>query len=67
MAGTVFIFGLGYVGRPLGRRLAAAGWHKKADLHEHLVLDHRAASLFSISKGKIYRMAIQTDGITIKC
>ena len=26
MAGTVFIFGLGYVGRPLGHRLAAAGW-----------------------------------------
>ena len=26
MAGTVFIFGLGYVGRPLGYRLAAAGW-----------------------------------------
>ena len=26
MAGTVFIFGLGYVGRPLGQRLAAAGW-----------------------------------------
>lgn len=26
MAGTVFIFGLGYVGRPLSRRLAAAGW-----------------------------------------
>lgn len=26
MAGTVFIFGLGYVGRPLGNRLAAAGW-----------------------------------------
>ena len=24
MAGTVFIFGLGYVGRPLGHRLAAA-------------------------------------------
>ncbi|MEC7305706.1 MAG: NAD(P)-binding domain-containing protein [Pseudomonadota bacterium] len=27
MAGTVFIFGLGYVGRPLGHRLAAAGWN----------------------------------------
>ena len=26
MAGTVFIFGLGYVGRPLGHRLTAAGW-----------------------------------------
>lgn len=26
MAGTVFIFGLGYVGRPLGHRLEAAGW-----------------------------------------
>ena len=26
MARTVFIFGLGYVGRPLGDRLAAAGW-----------------------------------------
>ena len=26
MSGTVFIFGLGYVGRPLGHRLAAAGW-----------------------------------------
>ena len=26
MAGTVFIFGLGYVGRSLGHRLAAAGW-----------------------------------------
>ena len=26
MAGTVFMFGLGYVGRPLGHRLAAAGW-----------------------------------------
>ena len=26
MAGTVFIFGLGYVGRPLGHKLAAAGW-----------------------------------------
>ena len=26
MAGTVFIFGLGYVGRPLGHRLAEAGW-----------------------------------------
>jgi nucleoside-diphosphate-sugar epimerase len=26
MTGTVFIFGLGYVGRPLGHRLAAAGW-----------------------------------------
>ena len=26
MAGTAFIFGLGYVGRPLGHRLAAAGW-----------------------------------------
>ena len=26
MAGTVFIFGLGYIGRPLGHRLAAAGW-----------------------------------------
>ena len=26
MARTVFIFGLGYVGRPLGHRLAAAGW-----------------------------------------
>ena len=26
MAGTVFIFGLGYVGRPLGHRLAVAGW-----------------------------------------
>ena len=26
MTGTVFIFGLGYVGRPLGLRLAAAGW-----------------------------------------
>ena len=26
MAGTVFIFGLGYVGRTLGHRLAAAGW-----------------------------------------
>ena len=26
MAGAVFIFGLGYVGRPLGHRLAAAGW-----------------------------------------
>ena len=26
MAGTVFIFGLGYVGRPLGHRLAAVGW-----------------------------------------
>ena len=26
MAGTVFIFGLGYVGRPLGHRLAAARW-----------------------------------------
>ncbi|MGB1356611.1 MAG: NAD(P)-binding domain-containing protein, partial [Candidatus Puniceispirillaceae bacterium] len=26
MAGTIFIFGLGYVGRPLGHRLAAAGW-----------------------------------------
>ena len=26
MAGTVFIFGLGYVGRPLGHRLAATGW-----------------------------------------
>ena len=26
MVGTVFIFGLGYVGRPLGHRLAAAGW-----------------------------------------
>ena len=26
MAGTGFIFGLGYVGRPLGHRLAAAGW-----------------------------------------
>ena len=26
MAGTVFIFGLGYVGRPLGHSLAAAGW-----------------------------------------
>ena len=26
MPGTVFIFGLGYVGRPLGHRLAAAGW-----------------------------------------
>ena len=26
MARTVFIFGLGYVGRPLGQRLAAAGW-----------------------------------------
>jgi len=27
MARTIFIFGLGYVGRPLGHRLAAAGWH----------------------------------------
>ena len=26
MARTIFIFGLGYVGRPLGHRLAAAGW-----------------------------------------
>lgn len=26
MAGTIFIFGLGFVGRPLGHRLAAAGW-----------------------------------------
>ena len=26
MAGTVFIFGLGYVGSTLGHRLAAAGW-----------------------------------------
>ena len=26
MKGTIFIFGLGYVGRPLGHRLAAAGW-----------------------------------------
>lgn len=37
---------------PLMQRLmalVAAGWHKKADLHEHLVRDHRAASLFSIS------------------
>ena len=27
MAGTVFIFGLGYVGRPLGHLLASRGWH----------------------------------------
>ena len=27
MARTIFIFGLGYVGRQLGHRLAAAGWH----------------------------------------
>ena len=27
MAGTVFIFGLGYVGRPLGHLLARQGWH----------------------------------------
>ena len=26
MARTIFIFGLGFVGRPLGHRLAAAGW-----------------------------------------
>ena len=26
MAGTIFIFGLGYVGRPLGHLLAADGW-----------------------------------------
>ena len=26
MAGTVFIFGLGYVGRPLGQLLASRGW-----------------------------------------
>ena len=26
MAGTVFIFGLGYVGRPLGHLLASRGW-----------------------------------------
>jgi nucleoside-diphosphate-sugar epimerase len=27
MAGTIFIFGLGYVGRPLGHLLASRGWH----------------------------------------
>ena len=27
MAKTIFIFGLGFVGRPLGHRLAASGWH----------------------------------------
>ena len=26
MARTIFIFGLGYVGRPLGHQLATAGW-----------------------------------------
>ena len=27
MAGTIFIFGLGYLGRPLGHLLASRGWH----------------------------------------
>ena len=52
MAGTVFIFGLGYVGRPLGHLLASRGWQIRGTTRtpERLAADAAAG-------WKVYRFA----------
>lgn len=44
MARTIFIFGLGFVGRPLGHRLAAAGWQIRGTTRTPSKLAAEAAS-----------------------
>lgn len=48
MAGTIFIFGLGFVGRPLGHRLAAAGWQIRGTTRTPSRLAEEAAAGWQI-------------------
>ena len=48
MGGTIFIFGLGFVGRPLGHRLAAAGWQIRGTTRTPLKLAEEAAAGWQI-------------------
>ena len=48
MAGTIFIFGLGFVGRPLGHRLAAAGWQIRGTTRTPSKLAEEAAAGWQI-------------------
>lgn len=50
MAGTIFIFGLGFVGRPLGHRLAAAGWQIRGTTRTPSKLAEEAAAGWQIHK-----------------
>jgi len=50
MARSIFIFGLGYVGRPLGHRLAAAGWQVRGTTRTPSKLAEEAASGWQIHK-----------------
>ncbi|MEC7237459.1 MAG: NAD(P)-binding domain-containing protein [Pseudomonadota bacterium] len=48
MARTIFIFGLGFVGRPLGHRLAAAGWRVRGTTRSPARLAAEAAAGWQI-------------------
>lgn len=48
MARSIFIFGLGYVGRPLGHRLAAAGWQVRGTTRTSAKLADEAAAGWQI-------------------
>ena len=48
MAKTIFIFGLGFVGRPLGHRLAASGWHIRGTTRRPEKLASEAAAGWQI-------------------
>ena len=50
MARSIFIFGLGYVGRPLGHRLAAAGWQVRGTTRTPSRLADEAAAGWHIHK-----------------
>jgi len=50
MARSIFIFGLGYVGRPLGHRLAAAGWQVRGTTRTPDRLADEAAAGWQIHK-----------------
>lgn len=48
MARSIFIFGLGYVGRPLGHRLATAGWQVRGTTRTPAKLADEAAAGWQI-------------------
>ena len=50
MPRSIFIFGLGYVGRPLGHRLAAAGWQVRGTTRSPGRLADEAADGWQIHK-----------------
>jgi len=50
MASSIFIFGLGYVGRPLGHRLADAGWQIRGTTRTPSKLAAEAAAGWQIHK-----------------